>query len=94
MRRITTAIPSNNCTSRLSRCTQIGSSALSVQAGRLDTTQVVVPQSSRHSLQAIWPIPFFRLSSLRIEGRYSRMLNGLALRNGFEAAPKVRKNRF
>jgi hypothetical protein len=22
------------------------------------------------------------------------MLNGLALRNGFEAAPKVRKNRF
>jgi hypothetical protein len=28
----------------LSRCTQIGSSALSVQAARLDTTQVVVPQ--------------------------------------------------
>lgn len=35
-----------------------------------------------------------RLSSSRIDGRYSRMLNGLALRNGFEGAPKVRKNRF
>jgi hypothetical protein len=65
-----------------------------VQAGRLDTRQVVVPQESRHRLQAIWPIPFFRLSSSRIDGRYSRMLNGLALRDGFEAAPKVRKNRF
>jgi hypothetical protein len=28
----------------VSRCTKFGSSALSVQAGRLDTTQVVVPQ--------------------------------------------------
>ena len=65
-----------------------------MQAGRLDTRQVVVPQESRHRLQAIWPIPFFRLSSSRIDGRYYRMLNGLALRNGFEAAPKVRKNPF
>jgi hypothetical protein len=29
---------------QVSRCTTNGSSALSVQAGRLDTTQVVVPQ--------------------------------------------------
>jgi hypothetical protein len=64
-----------------------------VQAGRLDTRQVVVPQESRHRLQAIWPIPFFRLSSSRIDGRYSRMLNGLALRDGFEAAPKVVESR-
>jgi hypothetical protein len=56
--------------------------------------QAVVPQQSWPAPQAVWPVPYFQLTSSRIDGRYSGMLNGLALLNRFEVAPKVRKNRF
>jgi hypothetical protein len=65
-----------------------------VQAGRLDTMQVVVPKQFWYSLQAVWPVPYFQLNSSSIDGRYSSKLNGSALLNRFEAAPKVRKNLF